>query len=97
MDFGVGEIWLLGGGTPTDIFLNADLVANGLARPDKQYRDNYPNRMVLETAEEMATQLGSGIWLDAENIAPWDWRRKKLIFLKNYKKSSIFVIIKYCC
>jgi endonuclease YncB( thermonuclease family) len=72
----VGEIWLNVGGEPPEIFLNAELVLNGLAWPYKQYWGNCPNKMAIAAAEEMANQSGAGIWLNPENMPPWGWRRK---------------------
>jgi micrococcal nuclease len=72
----VGEIWLNVGGEPPEIFLNAELVTNGLAWPYKQYWGNCPNKMTIAAAEEMANQSGAGIWLNPENMPPWEFRRK---------------------
>jgi endonuclease YncB( thermonuclease family) len=70
----IGEIWLNVGGEPPEIFLNAELVLNGYAWPYKQYWGNCPNKSAIAAAEEMATQSGAGIWLNSENIPPWEWR-----------------------
>ncbi len=52
--------------------VNTAMVKEGLAWHYKQYSGS----KTLATAEEKAREVKTGLWADANPIAPWDWRHK---------------------
>lgn len=56
--------------------LNAEQLSSGNAYLYKQYAGNCPNKLPLETAEEIAREKHLGVW-NGTHIKPWDYRGTK--------------------
>ena len=69
----VGQVWVSGADA------NLEQIRRGLAWHYKQYQNEQPldDRLAYTRAEDDARTAGRGLWVDAEPIAPWDWRRRK--------------------
>ena len=58
---------------PDDRSLNQELVRAGLAWWYKQYA---PKDAKLEALEQEAREAKVGLWIDADPVPPWVWRKK---------------------
>lgn len=58
---------------------NLEQVKSGMAWHYKQYQSEQAvaDRRPYAMAEEQARALKMGLWLDAEHIPPWDWRKRE--------------------
>jgi len=63
----IGEVWI------GPRFINAEMVADGMAWHYKQYSKN----KIIAAAESKARTLKQGLWSDATAVAPWDFRKKR--------------------
>lgn len=60
----------------SEIHLNSEMVAAGMAFHYAQYSGNCPNQRAIVMAQEMAKQQRLGVWADGSPEYPWEWRRK---------------------
>ncbi|MDY6941300.1 MAG: thermonuclease family protein [Cyanobacteriota bacterium] len=60
----------------SEIHLNSEMVAAGMAFHYGQYSGNCPNQRSIVMAEEMAKEQRLGVWADASPEYPWEWRRR---------------------
>lgn len=60
----------------SEVFINEELVKNGLAYHYKQYSDNCPNRNVIALAENIAKSKKIGVW-SGGHVPPWEYRKNK--------------------
>jgi endonuclease YncB( thermonuclease family) len=69
----VGKILLQG----RDI--NLAMIVGGLAWHYKKYQreQSASDRLLYASAEQEARERRSGLWIDPEPMAPWDWRAQK--------------------
>ena len=58
---------------PDNRSLNQELVRTGLAWWYRQYA---PKDIELEALEKEARKAKVGLWIDADPVPPWDWRKK---------------------
>lgn len=59
-----------------EIFVNEELVKNGLAYHYKQYSKNCPNRNAIALAEDIAKSKKIGVWSKG-HVPPWEYRKNK--------------------
>ena len=69
----VAEVFVLGA---SEVFVNGDMVQNGMAYHYDRYSGKCPNRDVIMDAEKIAQSKNSGVWASS-NIRPWDYRKNK--------------------
>lgn len=60
----------------SEMNLNAQMVADGMAYHYAQYSGNCPSRAVIEEAEAIAKTSRVGVWADPGSEKPWEWRQK---------------------
>lgn len=59
-----------------EIFINEELVKNGLAYHYKQYSSKCPNKNAIALAEDIAKSEKVGVW-SGEHQPPWEYRKNK--------------------
>jgi len=63
----IGGVWI------GQRFINAEMVAEGMAWHYKKYSKN----KMIAAAENKARTFKQGLWSDATAVAPWDFRKKR--------------------
>lgn len=72
----VAEIFMPTSTENLEVHVNAEMILQGQAWHYQQYSGGCPNRIALETAEELAKQNRAGIW-QGNPTPPWEWRREQ--------------------
>lgn len=73
----IGDVYFKGDESATtddDVHLNTYMVVNGLAWHFVRFA---PDNKTLAESEKQAREKKSGLWSEADPIAPWDWRRQQ--------------------
>ena len=60
----------------SEINLNAQMVADGMAYHYAQYSGNCPSQNAIVEAEAIAQASRAGVWADSASEKPWKWRQK---------------------
>jgi len=60
----------------SEMNLNAQMVADGMAYHYAQYSGNCPSRAVIAEAEANAKSSRVGVWADSMSVKPWEWRQR---------------------
>lgn len=61
----------------SEMNLNAQMVADGMAYHYAQYSRNCPSRAVIAEAEAIARTSRVGVWADSMSVKPWEWRQNR--------------------
>lgn len=69
----VAEAWIPM--EPPEIFLQEEMLKSGAAWVYPQYVDSCPNGHAMKRAEAIGRENHSGVWRDASQMRPWEWRR----------------------
>ncbi len=72
----VAEAFIPTGNVEEEIYLNAQMVADGMAYVYPQYVGSCPNGARMQSAEESAEQQALGVWANPVSQKPWDERRR---------------------
>lgn len=72
----VAEIFMPTSTENLEVHVNSEMVLQGRAWHYQQYSGSCPNRIALETAEELAKENRAGIW-QGNPTPPWEWRRSE--------------------
>lgn len=72
----VAEAFVATGNGEEEIYLNAQMVADGMAYVYPQYVGSCPNGARMQIAEESAEQQAIGVWANPVSQKPWDYRRR---------------------
>lgn len=72
----VAEAFVATGNGEEEIYLNAQMVADGMAYVYPQYVGSCPNGTRMQIAEESAEQQAIGVWANPVSQKPWDYRRR---------------------
>lgn len=60
----------------SEIHLNSQMVADGMAYHYEKYSSSCPQPDVLVRAEEMAKEQSAGVWANPNAEKPWDYRQR---------------------
>ncbi len=72
----VAEAFVATGKGEEEIYLNAQMVADGMAYVYPQYVGSCPNGASMKVAEASAEQQAIGVWANPVSQKPWDYRRR---------------------
>ena len=72
----VAEAFVSTGSGEEEIYLNAQMVADGMAYTYPQYVGSCPNGSVIEAAEAEARRTAAGVWSSPSSQKPWEYRRR---------------------
>lgn len=72
----VAEAFVPTGKGGEEIYLNAQMVADGMAYVYPQYVGSCPNGVSMKVAEASAEQRAIGVWANPVSQKPWDYRRR---------------------
>ncbi|MGB3495210.1 MAG: thermonuclease family protein [Elainellaceae cyanobacterium] len=60
----------------SEMNLNAQMVADGMAYHYAQYSGNCPSQSAIVEAEAIAQEARVGVWANPASEKPWDWRQR---------------------
>ena len=72
----IAEAFVPTGKGDEEIYLNAQMVSDGMAYVYPQYVGSCPNGVSIQAAEESAEQKAIGVWANPISQKPWDYRRR---------------------
>ena len=73
----VAEAFVSTGNGEEEIYLNAQMVADGMAYTYPQYVGSCPNGSAIEAAEAEARRTAVGVWSSPASQKPWEYRRSR--------------------
>jgi len=63
-------------GTEEEIYLNGQMIVDGMAYHDARFSHQCPDGDLLARVEERAKASGKGVWMNPDAERPWDFRRR---------------------
>ena len=72
----IAEAFIPTGNGDEEIYLNGQMVTDGMAYVYPQYVGSCPNGSVIETAEAAARREAIGVWANPTAQKPWDYRHR---------------------
>ncbi len=72
----IAEVFIPSAESESEIHLNSQMVADGMAYVYPQYVDSCPNAEPMRIAERSAQSDARGVWENPMNQKPWEYRRR---------------------
>ena len=72
----VADVYVPLAGTEEEIYLNGQMILDGMAYHYEQYSSDCPDDYLLVRVEERAKAAGKGVWMNPDAERPWEYRRR---------------------
>ena len=72
----IGHVYVPLAGTEEEIYLNGQMIVDGMAYHDARFSHQCPDDYLLARVEERAKAAGLGVWMNPDAERPWEYRKR---------------------